>query len=185
MTDEEILALFNKRDERAILETEAKYGALLRRIARNVLKNDGDAEEAVSDALLALWQSIPPEKPESLRAYAAGAVKRRALSLCRKKMALKRASSRLELTDELDECIPARADAESGLEAAELSAAITAWLRTLDKEDRVLFVRRYWYGDPVKELARETGSAPQRLAKRLFRLRGRLKKHLEKEGYSI
>ena len=182
MQDDELILLYRRRDERAIAATREKYGALMFRIAKNILKNNEDAEEAVSDALLKAWDRIPPEEPKSLRAYLASITKHGALDDHRRNTAIKRGPVRFEPLDELNECIPSAANVEKSIEAAELSAEISLWLRSLRQEDRALFVRRYWHGDSVNELARTLGIHPRRLAKRLCILRARLKKHLENEG---
>ncbi len=183
MTDSELIELFFLRDERAIRETEAKYGAMCRRIAQNIFGTREDAEELANDALLALWERIPPDRPDSLRAYLGSIVKRKALTLCRKNMTLKRASFRLEPLEELNECIPSGVNVEELIEAGELARLIEAWLVTLDPEKRALFIRRYWFGSSLAELSAETGKGAKRLSRELFRLRSALKERLKKEGY--
>lgn len=182
MSDDELIMLFLKRDECAIAATEQKYGALLMSIAVNILRNREEAEETVNDTLLKIWQSIPPERPRSLRAYAASVAKHRALDEYRRKTAKKRSAFPIEPIEELNECIPSSVSVENSLEGSELSAAISRWLRTLDPEQRALFIRRYWYAESVDELSRERGADPKKTARQLFGLRAKLKKYLEKEG---
>ena len=183
MCDEKLIALFCSRDERAIIETEQEYGRLLRGIARNIAGNEQDAEEVVNDTLLAAWESIPEVRPESLSAYLGSIARRKALNLRQKQAAKKRVSFGLEPFEELNDCIPSPSRVEESLGAKELAELIDKWLDTLGKEDRVLFVERYWECRSVKELARERGISSGRLAKRLFRLRKHLAEHLKKEGY--
>lgn len=182
MQDAELISLFKARDERAIAITREKYGALMFGVAKNILKNNEDAEECVSDALLSVWQSIPPNSPKSLRAYAASITKHIALDEHRMRTAKKRGPVIFEPLDELNECIPSAASVENSIEGAELSAAISRWLKGLEPEKRALFVRRYWYGDTLEELSAKLGVHPRRLSKRLCTLRAGLKKYLENEG---
>ena len=182
MRDSELISLYNARDERAIAVTREKYGALMFSIARNILKNNEDAEEAVSDALLRAWDHIPPESPRSMRAYVASITKHIALDEHRMRTAKKRGPVIFEPLDELNECIPSAASVENSIEGAELSAAISRWLNGLEPEKRALFVRRYWYGDTAEELSKKLGIHPRRLSKKLSALRAGLKKYLENEG---
>ncbi|MBR3381531.1 MAG: sigma-70 family RNA polymerase sigma factor [Clostridia bacterium] len=185
MQDAELIELFNSRDERAISAAREQYGGLMFSVARNILKNNEDAEEAVNDALFKAWNSIPPEDPKSVRAYLASITKHAALDAHRRKAARKRGLAGIGSLDELNECIPSAAGVEDSIDAAELSAMISRWLRSLEPERRVLFVRRYRYGDSIEELSKRTGIHPKRLSKRLSKLRAGLKKYLESEGEFI
>lgn len=182
MEDSEIMALYWRRDEAAIEETEEKYGALCRRIAENILGRPEDAEECVNDALHQAWTSIPPQRPDQLGAWLGKVTRNLALNLWKRDRAQKRQCGATALLDELAECVPGPAAVERELEDRELSAAIDQWLRTLPREDRTLFLRRYWYGVALQELAAERGVSPNRLAQKMFRLRRSLKQTLEKEG---
>lgn len=183
MDDGQIVELYWRRDEAAIRETEEKYGALCRGIAQNILRSAQDAEECASDALLQAWNAIPPQRPQRLGAWLGRVTRNLALNVWRRDRAQKRQGGMAALLDELAECIPGPVTVERELEGKALSAAIDGWLRALPQGDRVLFVRRYWYGVPLQELAQERGETPARLAQRMLRLRKRLKKALEKEGY--
>ena len=185
MHDAEIVASFLARDEQAIKETESKYGAFIKALAKNVLKTPEDAEEIVNDTLLAAWQSIPPKTPKNLKTYLGRIARGKAISRYRTLAAQKRGAGEPEILTELNDCIPSPEGVESAAEANEVSAFINEWLDGLSKEDSALFVKRYWYGESVKELAEELGVSPVKLTQRLFALRKKLKAFLERRGVSI
>ena len=185
MEDSRIVELYWRRDEAAIGETERKYGALCRGVARNILGVDEDAEECVNDALHQAWNAIPPQRPDRLGAWLGKVTRNLALNLWNKNRAQKRYAGMTALLSELEDCVPATGGVERELEDQELSAAIDGWLRELSREDRVLFIRRYWYGVELRELAAERGISPNRLAQKMFRLRQSLKNALEKGGFSL
>ena len=185
MEDSQIIGLYFRRDEAAISETAAKYGAYCHGIALNILSIPADADECVNDAFLQAWNSIPPQKPDRLGAWLGKVVRNIALNLWKKNHRQKRHAGMEQLLNELEDCIPAPAAVEREIEEQELTQAINTWLASLPKEDRVLFVRRYWNGEAVAALARENGVSPANMAKRMYRLRQNLKSKLEKEGYSL
>lgn len=184
MDDERIIELYFERDEQAVEETSCKYGLYCMGIAFGVLGVPEDAEECVNDALHAAWQSIPPERPACLRAYLGRIVRNTAINRYRALRAKKRFDGTEVLLSELAECVPSRNDVEEIMERKRLSELISAWLDTLPPADSALFVRRYWYGEGVSELARECECAPRALTQRMLRLRRRLKTYLESEGAS-
>ena len=186
MNDDVIIGLFLARNEQAIAEVKLKYGSVCRKTAQYILGDAEDSEECASDVLMILWNNIPPEKPRSLKAYIIGITKRSAL----KKLRASRTEIRSGLpftvsVDELSECIPSREDTEGKVEAKELSELLNRWLGTLKTEDRMLFLRRYWFDDSVKELSGKLGESPKATAQRLYVLRRKLRKFLEREGFSI
>ena len=185
MEDKEIIALYWARSERAIAETDGKYGAFCRTVAMNLLGSREDAEEIVNDTWQEAWTSMPKEKPDRLRAWLGRVVRNLSVDRWRRDHRQKRFAGIETLFSELEDCVPAAEKAEDAVEAAELAKAIDTWLRTLPREDAVLFLRRYWNGMSLKELAGERGVAPNRLAQRMYRLRLELKSALEKEGYSV
>lgn len=185
MEDSRIIDLYWRRDEAAIGETERKYGPLCRSLAKNILSVDEDAEECVNDALHQAWNSIPPQRPDRLGAWLGKVTRNLALNRWHKNRAQKRYAGMSALLSELEDCVPAPGGVERELENQALSAAIDGWLRTLPKDDRVLFVRRYWYGVELRDLAAERGVSPNRLAQKMLRLRRGLKKALEQEGFTI
>ena len=185
MEDSQIVALFFERSEQAISELDKKYGAAVTRTAANILHDRQDAEECVNDAYLGCWNSIPPHRPSPLGSYVCRIVRNLAVSRLRARGAAKRNGGFALVLDELAECIPSGGDLEEEMEARELLAAVNRFLAALDYEDRFLFVRRYWFADPVKEIAAASHSSEPRVSARLFRLRGKLRKTLIKEGLLV
>ena len=183
MEDADIVALYWDRDESAITETDLKYGPYCRTIARNILSSPEDAEECVSDAWHRAWSAIPPQKPDRLGAFLGRIVRNLSISRWRQEHARKRYSGLETLLSELEDCLPAPNGVEETVEGKELTARVEAWLESLDKEDRAVFLRRYWYGEEVKTLARTWGAGANQMAKRLMRLRKDLKRELEREGF--
>lgn len=185
MEDSRIVELFWARDERAIEEAARRHGGLCRALALRVLGDLRDAEECVSDALLAAWDSIPPARPEKLSAYLARLTRNHALKRCRDRSRLKRGGGEYDLAyEELDECLAGRESVEGTLERRELSTAIAAFLRTLPRTERRLFLCRYWYFDSIAELSRSFGFSESKVKSMLGRSRSKLRRYLEKEGYS-
>ena len=185
MEDAQIIDLYWRRDESAITETARKYGALCRTVAKGILSTAEDAEECVNDAYHQAWNAIPPQRPEKLGAWIGKVVRNLALNRWERDHAQKRYGGMTALLSELEDCVPAPKTVEGELEDQELSRLISGWLRSLEREDRVLFVHRYWYGTALQDLAAEWGLSPQKLAQRMFRLRRSLRNTLEKEGVEL
>ncbi len=181
MKDSEIIALYFARDEEAIRRTDERYGAFCRRIAENVLTLREDAEECVNDTWHTAWNRMPPTWPQSLRAFLGRITRGLAIDRFRANRAQKRCDGMELLLSELDDCVASPADTEQTVERRELTAAVERWLRALEPDERTLFLRRYWYGDAVKELAKECGLSESQAAQRLRRLRLRLRAALEEE----
>lgn len=184
MTDTEIISLFFARSEQAIAALGEEYGAILRRAARSILQNEADAEECVNDSYLAVWNTVPPKKPDPLLPYALRIVRNKALSILRHRSAQKRSGYLLAL-DELAEILPDSSSPEARFDARELGRCIDRWLDTLTAENRSLFLRRYWFGETPQALAEGFGGTENRINARLYRMRRALKKHLEKEGFAV
>lgn len=185
MEDAKIIELYWQRDEAAITETAQKYGAFCHAIAMNLLQVKEDAEECLNDTYHTAWNSMPPQKPERLRAWLGKVVRNLSLALWNKNHRQKRYSGMTALLDELEDCIPSSETVEQTIETKELSAAIDRWLMGLSGEDRSLFVRRYWNGTSLNDLASLWGVSPNKLAQKMFRLRLSLKTALEKEGITL
>ena len=184
MEDEAIIELLFARSERAVAELDAKYGPLLRSLALRLLADEEDAAECVSDAYFAAWKAIPPERPESLAAWLCRVVRNGAVSVLRKRNALRRGGPCLSL-DELAESLAAPGSVSDELEAKEFAGLIERFLDTLSAENRVIFLRRYWYGDEIGEIARRTKLTAKLVTLRLTRLRKRLRRYLEESGVWI
>ncbi|MCI8909706.1 MAG: sigma-70 family RNA polymerase sigma factor [Oscillibacter sp.] len=185
MEDSQIITLYIRRDETAIVETDRKYGPFCRRLAENILAVREDAEECVSDTYHAAWNAIPPEEPRSLRAFLGRIVRNLSISRWRAGRAQKRCGGMEVLLSELEDCVPAGETAEEGLERRVLGELISRWLDGLPAEDRRLFIRRYWYGEAAGALAEETGRTANQMAQRMLRLRTSLRKALEAEGVDL
>ena len=182
--DEEILELYFQRQESAIVETERKHGPYCRSIANNLLWDRRDADECVADTWYAAWTRIPPDRPSHFRTFLGRIVRNLAVSRYRKNHAEKRGGGLEVLLSELEDCLPT-GDVQETLEQKELAQLISDWLDGLPAADCVLFVRRYWYGEAVRDLAHSLGGTPNRVTKKLQRLRGGLRQRLEKEGVPL
>ena len=185
MEDKRIIELFQRRDEQAIAETRRKYGGYCHKIAYNLLSVQEDAEECVSDALFAAWRQIPPVLPQSLRSFLGRITRNLSISRYRAGTAKKRASGIEALLSELEDCLPDGNDLDTQVDSRALAGLISRWVDGLTARDQELFIRRYWYGDSLQEIAAAMEETPQELAQRTFRLRKMLKYRLEEEGYSI
>lgn len=181
MEDRQIIALLFDRSEQAIQALSEKFGHRLQRLARNILPNPWDAEECVSDTYLALWNTIPPQKPDPLAPYALRICKNIAVSRLRSSLANKRSGYEIAL-DELSEAIGSQS-LEEAISARELGRAIDRFLDTLNTENRVIFLRRYWYGDSIADIAQRVSLSENTVYVRLSRSRDKLRQHLKKEGY--
>lgn len=185
MEDSQIISLFFKRDEDAISETEAKYGAYCHGIALNILSISEDADECVNDTYWQAWNSIPPQKPDRLGAWLGRVVRNISFNLYKKNHRQKRYAGIEQLLSELEDCIPSPITVEREIEEQELTEILNMWLASLPQNDRILFMRRYWNGETVTMLAQECGTSSANMAKQMYRLRKNLKSKLEKEGYSL
>lgn len=182
LEDNQIIELFFARSEQAIAELSAKYGGVCRRVAHNILNSPRDAEECVNDGWLAAWNTIPPQRPNPLLTYICRIVRNLAVKRCHFNRAQKRFSPYEGALDELEGCIPSAETPETALEAAELTRSIDRFLETLEQRDRVMFVRRYWFGDLPGLIAEQLGVTSHYVSVRLSRLRERLRSHLIEEG---
>ena len=172
MEDSAIIDLYWAREERALSETDAKYGGYCRSIAHNILKNREDSEECVSDTWLHAWNAMPPRNLSFDR--------------CRRQNAEKRGGGSLPLAlDELSECVPAPGRVEQALEARELAEAIDRFLRTLPERECSIFLRRYWYVDSVQDIAARYALRENTAKSILFRTREKLRRYLAGEGIIV
>lgn len=185
MDDLAIIELYHRREERAIAESERKYGVLCRSIALRLLGIREDAEECVNDTYLAAWNRMPPERPQALGIFLGRITRNLSVSRWRRNHAKKRYNGMELLLSELEDCVPAPGTVEENLEQRQLARSISAWLDGLEDGDRWIFIRRYWYGDQVKELAAERGEGANALSQRLLRLRKGLRAFLESKGVEV
>ncbi len=180
MDEKKILSLLWERSDRAVDALEKKYGKLLYRICYNILGQDEDARECVNDTWLALWNAIPPQRPQPLTPYVCKVGRNIALKRLREDTAQKRCSRNDLPLEELAASIPG-SHMEDTLTARALGQAIDAFLSTQTKENRNLFLRRYWFGDSVQEAAKLLGLSPNAASVRLSRMRQALKEYLIRE----
>jgi RNA polymerase sigma-70 factor (ECF subfamily) len=185
MTDEKIIELFFARDEMAIKHTADKYENYCFTIANNILSNREDSEECVNDTYLAAWQSIPPERPKQLSAYLGKIARNFALTKHRKERAFKRGGNMNEISLELLELIPDGSDLAEEYDIRRLGLIIDTFLRKIKKDDRQIFVRRYWYGDPLADICRNFGFSETKVKSSLHRTREKLAAELKKEGVDL
>ena len=186
MEDDRIIELYLSREEAAIRETAAKYGARLRQIAYAILQDRGAAEECENDMYREAWERIPPNEPRGyLFEYLGRIIRHLAIDECRRAAAQKRRAVYCELTQEMAECLPGPEDVESRLEAQELRRILSDFLAGCPQEQRAVFLRRYWYFDSIAEIGRLFGYREEKVKSILFRMRKALKKRLEKEGYTV
>lgn len=182
MDDRGIIELFNARSERAVDECRARFGAYLRTVALNITGSERDAEECESDAYLAAWNAIPPERPRSMRAWLARTTRNIALGVLERASAQKRGSREYEaVLDELSECVPAPGSVGDRLDAAELSRAVDAFLKRQDARTQRVFVRRCFDCAEIGVIARENAMTSQAVRSLLHRTRAKLRAYLESE----
>ena len=181
--DEEIVRLYWERDERAIGESERKYGSLCRAVALRVLESPEDAEECVSDVWLRCWNAVPPQRPRLLGAFLAGITRNLALDRWRAARAERRGGGQTAMAlEELEGCVSGKS-LEDESERRELVRALNGFLRGLSDRDRALFLRRYWSLDTLESVAAAEGMSVSAVHRRLGKLRAALAAHLEKEGF--
>lgn len=186
LTDTQIIDLYWARSEDAITATSEVYGGYCTSIAWNILRSHEDTEECVADTWHRAWRSMPPERPNPLRVWLGKITRNLALDRWRAQRADKRGGGQMEvLLSELEDCLPAGDGPERQMEDREIREAITAWLKTMPYAPRVIFVRRYWYGDGIPEIAKAMGMGRGAVKSALFRARGALKAWLEKEGIRV
>jgi len=183
VTDQEIVELYWKRDENAIYETDAKYRNYLFQIALNVLGNEEDSEETVNEAYFRTWNSIPTDRPRVLSTYIGKITRELAIDVYRSRHRLKRIGSEYAVSlEELAECSSGRDDTAAAVDGRLLADSIHAFLMTLTKEQRVVFVGRYYYLDSLKRISAYSGFSEAKVKTMLHRTRNRLRDYLRQEG---
>ncbi len=185
--DREIVKLFLERDEGALREVRDKYGSMMDRLARNVVGDASDAEECVSDALLAAWNSIPPQEPEKLGPYMARLTRNVSVDRLRRETTAKRGGGVADVSfGELEECIPGDVGSlEELADREEIARVINGFLSESGRSGRIIFVRRYWYMDSIPDIASSLGFTESKVKMTLSRMRKKLREKLEKEGIIV
>lgn len=186
MEDSEIIELYWQRSETAIEETSGKYGNYCKSIVHNILQSMEDTEECVNDTWLHTWNAIPTERPYEFRTWLGRIARNLAFDRYRRMTAKKRGGREVDiLLSELEDCIPSVHSVEKELEDEELAGLINSFLRKQKKENRVIFMRRYYYSDSIKQIAERFKISESKVKSSLFRTRNGLKEYLEREGIMI
>lgn len=185
MTDTEIVELYWQRSEEAIAQTMGRYGAYLMKLALNILHIREEAEECVNETYLSAWNQMPSDRPQKLLPYLGRISRCLALNRYDYLNAQKRGADFTLQLSELEECLSGPDLVEQQVDEQALAKTISDFLRTLDEESRNMFIRRYWYSDPIKEIAKRYAVRESKVKSQLFRVRGRLREHLRKEGFSV
>ncbi len=186
MDDEKIIELYWTRSEAAISETASKYGRYCHYIAYNILHDDCDSEECVNDTYLNAWNRIPPCHPSALRVFLGKLTRNISLNRYKYLTAEKRGRGQVPMVlDELQECVPAPDNTEHIVDDVVLTDVLNRFLASLSAEQRKIFMRRYWYLSPIKDIARDYSLGESKVKMSLLRSRDALKQLLEKEGISL
>lgn len=183
MEDTIIIEQLFQRSENALKELDVKYGRLCHKLAYNILNNQSDTEECVNDAYLGVWNSIPPNRPDSLMGYLCKIVRNVSLKRYQYNTAEKR-NSRMDVAlEELEGCLYSPNDVEKQIEADQLTRAIEQFMDQLKQTDRVIFMRRYYFSDSYADIAADTGLSEKNVSVRLTRVRNRLREYLSDKGF--
>lgn len=186
MEDDKIVQLYLNREENAIRFTAEKYGSRLRAISYRITNDKGTSQECENDTYMETWNRIPPSEPKDyFYAFLVRITRTISIDRCRERMRLKRGSYIVELTNELEICIPAVDDVTYDVEAKLVGEAISHYLYTLSDEKQVMFMRRYFYLDNISEIAERLSISDSKVKTTLFRIRNELREYLIKEGYTL
>ena len=185
MKDEKIIELFFARDEQALAEVEKKYGALCHFIALSILTVREDAEECVSDVLLALWNAVPPERPKDLRAYICKMVRNRAREISRNENAWKRGGRTAVVGEEFLSLVEDGSDLASEYESRRAGEIISRVLAKVGRTNKDIFILRYWMGLSLAEISAQTGFGESKIKVSLHRTRNKIAAELKKEGITV
>ena len=176
--DEKIIEMFFERSEQGIRELDNKYGKICHNLSYNIVGNRQDAEECVNDAYLGAWNAIPPAQPNPLLTYLCKIVRNISLKIYYRKKAAKRSSHYTIAMEEIEACIADPNTVEAEIEARELARIIESFLDTMTVENRVIFMRRYWFSDSYKDIAEFVGLTEKNISVRLTRIRQKMKEYL-------
>ena len=186
MSDEQIVELYWRRDERAIRETDRKYQHFLLTVAHNILRDAQDCEECLNDTYLGAWNAIPPARPKVLQAFLATIMRRTAIDRYKAGKRQKRIDSELTVAlSEVEEFLADGSDPAAELDAHELGRVISEFIRALPKRRMYIFMSRYYTARPIGEIARLLGCSESTVNKEIAAIKRDLKEKLEKEGYSL
>ena len=182
MTDAQIVEMYWERNEQAISVTAEKYGTYCYSVAYGVLHNEEDSKESVNDTYMSAWNSMPPHKPNVLKTFLGKITRRLSIDKLKRKNAEKRGGEIAEILDELSECISPIGDPIAETEKEMLDKTINTFVRELRDTEQRVFLCRYWYAKPVKEIAKLFGFSESKVKVMLMRTRNKLKTRLNEEG---
>ena len=186
MDDQKIIDLYWSRSETAITETDQKYGKYCYSIAYNILTNNEDAEESVSDTYMAAWKSMPPKRPSILATFLGKITRHLSIDRWRSRNRYKRGGGEIVLAlEELEDCVADNQTVEKAYERKQLALVFNRFLESLSETERLVFLCRYWYLDPVKDIAKRFSFGESKVKMMLKRTREKLLTHLEKEGITL
>lgn len=184
MEDGQIIELYWQRDPSAITASEQKYGAYCLSVARNILHDTQDCEECVNDTWFRAWNAMPPQRPTKLRMFLARITRNLAFNRFRARGTQKRGGEVILLVlDELAECLAGERDVAEEYEAKELSESIRRFVAALPEREGNLFIRRYFFAEPISQIAERYGLTEGNVMVILSRTRKKLKEHLREEGF--
>lgn len=183
LSDDEIIALYWARNENAIKHTDDKYRAYLLKIANNILKDMQDSEECLNDTYLSAWNTIPPERPYLLKAFLAAIIRNQSLMVGRRQKAQKRAAmSQAVSLSELEDVL---ADVRETDDAHMLAMVIESYIASLDKDQRYIFLGRYYFGKSIDDIASEMGVSRSKISKQIAYIKQTLREKLQEEGIGL
>lgn len=183
MDDKQIISLYFARDQRAITAASDRYGLYCHSVSMNILGNREDAEECVNDTWLRSWDAIPPHRPNILRTFLGKITRNLSLNRLAHRAAKKRGQGEGEQAlAELEMCVSGGDGVEEAMDETLLTEALERFLRSRKKLERMVFLRRYWYCQPIGVIARELSISQSNVKTTLFRIRQALKTYLEEEG---
>ncbi|HIZ38576.1 MAG TPA: RNA polymerase sigma factor [Candidatus Anaerobutyricum stercoris] len=185
MEDKDIIALYWERSERAIEETDIKYGKLCRSISMGIVDDRRDSEEVINDSWLAVWNTLPPQWPKLFKAYVCRIVKNLSLKRFTHNHALKRKCVYEQSLEELNDCAGHGAAIDDAVMKEELVKTVSRFLGDLSDNNRDIFLERYWFASSLEEIAERHDISKKTTSMRLSRIREQLKKYLRKEGYDL
>ena len=176
--DEKIIELFFERSDQGIQELDNKYGKICHNLSYNILNSRQDAEECVNDAYFGAWNAIPPTRPSPLLSYIVKIVRNISLKIYWRKEAVKRSGYYTIALQEIESYFSDQETVEDEIEARELARIIEEFLDTLSLENRIIFMRRYWFADSYKNIAEFVGLSEKNISVRLTRIREKMKQYL-------
>lgn len=186
MHDSQIVDFYLRREEAAISYTSEKYGSRLYSLAYGIVNDSQTAEECENDTYYEAWNAIPPHEPRTyLYPFLARIARHISLNICRDRKRLKRSMHIVELSEEMEQCIPAPNDTECMIGEMELKKAINQFLSSISEEKRNIFLRRYWFLDSIETISKRYGISESKVKTTLFRCRSQFRHFLSEEGYNL